>query len=662
MKRFGLLVLACVMLVALLAIPATMAADPQDVVLTFNADDAALGLVKAGSSAAHTSYDSADGTVENLRCTDKKIGDYFFFAPDKDHGYKGVPGYVYLGDYNIANLKSVTFYYVSDTDDTPTMEIALTKDKSTTNKIASCSPTVATGGMKNPRQDSMTITPQNYSGPVWLCVNPNGTSGTRVFAANVVLTFEGSATPMPSETPTPVATPTPIVTQAPSNDVVINVVPADLGVQDAGANDNYATKYCSADGKVVNLRYGTNALGTSDSHIFMATEWNSYAKKPGYLYLGDYNIANLKSVTFKYVTNKTASDLNGRMAVLLVKNKQDVDLGVDDSNAVAKAILTQRSTADRKYPIDASMTIEDTDYSGPVWLCIDPSGTRLWVLDVVLTFENSATPTPAPATPTPTVTSSPVVTPTPEATTAPATTTTPEATVTPTETPTAAPTQTPDDVETEDFVFNPDDLGVQAGTSTSDHSIYDSADGKVVNIRSGFSGWDSAKAYKWFITDHRGAYDKVPGYVYLGRYDLSKIHKITFDYVANEDSFENVVSLVTDSTGATTVAAATVTEATGNLNKPVSKGEMTITDKNYSGDVWLKIAPNTSNKRLFVSNLTFAMIKEPAASAAPTATVAPTPTGEATTMPMLAMLAMLAIVSGGMAVYMARRQKRSAEE
>ena len=383
----------------------------------------------------------------------------------------------------------------------------------------------------------------------------------------------------------------------------------------------------------------------------MATEWNSYAKKPGYLYLGDYNIANLKSVTFKYVTNKTASSTTGRMAVLLMKNKQDVDLAVDDSNAVASAILTQRSTADRKYPIDASMTITDTDYSGPVWLCIDPSGTRIWVLDVVLTFEESATPTPAPATPTPTATATPIVTVTPTATA------TPIVTVMPTETPVA--TATPDNVETEDFVFDPDLLGVQAGNSSSDHSVYNSADGKVINIRSGYSGWDGAKAYQWLITDHRDTYSNAPGYVYLGRYDLSKVHKITFDYVANESSFENVVSLVTDATGATTVASATVTSATGNLNKPVSKGEMTISDVDYVGDVWLKIAPNTSNKRLFVSNLTFAMIKE---AEAPTATVAPAPTGEATTMPTLAMLALIAIVSGGMAVYMARKQKRSAEE
>ena len=49
--------------------------------------------------------------------------------------------------------------------------------------------------------------------------------------------------------------------------------------------------------------------------------------------------------------------------------------------------------------------------------------------------------------------------------------------------------------------------------------------------------------------------------------------------------------------------------ATVSVISSLKNGEMTITDKNYSGDVWLKIAPNTSNKRLFVSNLTFAMIK-----------------------------------------------------
>lgn len=149
------------------------------------------------------------------------------------------------------------------------------------------------------------------------------------------------------------------------------------------------------------------------------------------------------------------------------------------------------------------------------------------------------------------------------------------------------------------IIYNWQKMGVNRANKDATNEEY-YAEG-VVNLRCGYSSWDSKKQYLWLISNWDS--NRNPSSLYMGSdYDMSQITSITFDYVTNKTGSlnNNRVSLTKDAEGTQVVAVAQITEnTTANLQNPKNL-QMEIIDSTYKGDVYLYIEYQT---KMFVGNL-----------------------------------------------------------
>lgn len=394
---------------------------------------------------------------------------------------------------------------------------------------------------------------------------------------------------------------------------VIDPEDLDIFIGKTSNNDDYN----SADGRVGNLRAASAQCGL----VMFITNWASAAKKPGYVYLGDYSMSDFSGITFQYVVDSATPD-------------NYVSLTTDNTGAtkIASAHITSAEYVKitSSSSNDGEMEILMKDYSGPVYLYIEPLTARMFVGGV--TFEHASgsqttqKPTAEPNV-TPSATAKPTVAPTTQPTTAPATNeATPTEAVTPSD-----PTQTPE--VTPPITARPGYSIVEKGILFDDWTQYGvqwvgtgatvedyNSDG-VVNLRCSYRSWDKDQEYFWLISNWDAG--KNPSSLYLGdNYDMSLVTKVTFDYVVSGSTASldaNKVYLTSDAAGENKLAVYDIQERTADLADPI-KVTMEILDKTYKGPLYLYIEYNV---RMFVANLEITAYTEvsnttPAPTAAPT--------------------------------------------
>ena len=168
-------------------------------------------------------------------------------------------------------------------------------------------------------------------------------------------------------------------------------------------------------------------------------------------------------------------------------------------------------------------------------------------------------------------------------------------------------------------------VGVSA--PADDYFGEDNSGEKVHNLRCNYSQWDSEQEYFWIISDWANA-TRQPGWIYLGKQDMTIIESISFDYVSDgANTTGNKVSITKDKEGTEVIAYGMVVEYNGIMSGNPNNVEMEILDNDYNGDIYLYIEYET---RFFVGNLVFLTEDD---GTTPTPSPEPTPTPEKTATP-----------------------------
>lgn len=111
---------------------------------------------------------------------------------------------------------------------------------------------------------------------------------------------------------------------------------------------------------VVNLRCNYSNWDSEKKYLWLISNWAEGAI-PSSLYLGEnYDMSQVTSITFDYVTN--GSKLSG--------NRVSLTQDPEGTKVVASAQITE-ATGALKDPKNAQMVIQDTSYNGPVYLFIE---------------------------------------------------------------------------------------------------------------------------------------------------------------------------------------------------------------------------------------------------------------------------------------------------
>ena len=192
-------------------------------------------------------------------------------------------------------------------------------------------------------------------------------------------------------------------------------------------------------------------------------------------------------------------------------------------------------------------------------------------------------------------------------------------------------TETPDYVLATEADYNA--LGVKSAGSTAKYPAdYVSDDGKVNNFRTASKAVGGV-TYQWLIpqwTNH-----KVSS-LYLGDagFDMSRVEKITIDYLSNKDTATtkvNTISLSKDKDGAEKVATIDVTSFPAGSMTEKYTVELNVVDATYNGPVYLYL---DTDVRMFIGNLqvTLKAVTEAPATEVP-ATEAPATEAPATEAP-----------------------------
>lgn len=126
--------------------------------------------------------------------------EYLWLIPEKN---TGTTNYLKLGDsFDMSRVETITFWYVTDTDPNGKIggnEVSLTADKEGTQKIATSEIKVATGGLANPKQVTMTVEDADYQGPLYIYA----TCAIRMFIGEFEITLGDAAPEKPNEPSNP---------------------------------------------------------------------------------------------------------------------------------------------------------------------------------------------------------------------------------------------------------------------------------------------------------------------------------------------------------------------------------------------------------------------------------------------------------------------------
>ena len=143
----------------------------------------------------------------------------------------------------------------------------------------------------------------------------------------------------------------------------------------------------------------------------------------------------------------------------------------------------------------------------------------------------------------------------------------------------------------------------------------------VHNLRCNYSNWDHNQEYLWLVSDW-SRHKREPGWIYIGKHDMSIIDMISFFYVTDgtPDMTNNKVSLTKDQEGTQVVATAKIEEATLPLAEPKDL-QMEILEPDYNGDLYVYIEYSA---RMFVGNLEF-VTKDDGTTPTPAKTPTPKP-------------------------------------
>lgn len=150
-------------------------------------DFVALGVKQIGTSATPEDY-NGQGVV-NLRCSYSNwdsAKEYLWLISNWSN-QKQVPGSLYIGELDMAQVKKIVFDYVTDGGaDMTNNRVSFAKNAEGTQIVAKAQITEATSPLSNPKNLEMEILDPTYKGDVYIFIEYTA----RMFVGNFILTID----------------------------------------------------------------------------------------------------------------------------------------------------------------------------------------------------------------------------------------------------------------------------------------------------------------------------------------------------------------------------------------------------------------------------------------------------------------------------------------